>query len=98
MAKKKNKNDILNSSTYTSRTVTRSGVIQDGRELVVVCGYSVGGVFGYFVCWEQQTQAKGNKILYEYSNPITFKKKENERTLHEVLADFRLIVAKTSSQ
>jgi hypothetical protein len=89
---KKNKNDMVRSESLTSRTITRSGIIENGREMVVSCGYTHEGQFGYFVCWESQTPHKDNKIMHEYSDVISFKKKVNERTLYEVLADFRALV------
>ena len=35
-----------------SRALARGKVIKDARELVVACGYSVSGEYGYFICWE----------------------------------------------
>lgn len=94
-----NKNDdIMLPSTYTSRTITRSGIVKEGRELVVACGYAQSGAFGYFVCWEQQAPQGDNKVLYEYSSPISFNKKENERTLHQVLASFRSYIDSYKNQ
>lgn len=75
-----------------ARTVTRSGVFVDGKELVVAAGYTKQGEFGYFVCREGQIQQKNNKIVYEYSGVVSFKKKVNEQTLREVLADFKVMV------
>ena len=89
---KKNDNDMVHPATMTSRTITRSGIKKDGKELVVSCGYSTAGKFGYFVCWEQQTARADNKTLHEYSNVVTVKPKANDRTLHEVLADFKVLV------
>lgn len=86
---KKNENDMVRPQSLTSRTVTRSGVVENGKELVVSCGYTRKGQFGYFICWEKQEPRKDNKVMYEYSDVISFKKKANERTLHEVLADFK---------
>lgn len=88
---KKNENDMVHPQSLTSRTITRSNVVQNGKELVVSCGYTRSGQFGYFVCWEAQDPHKDNKIMYEYSDVISFKKKANERTLHEVLADFKTL-------
>ena len=89
---KKNKNDMVSESTLASRTVTRSGIVENGKELVVSCGYTREGQFGYFVCWESQTPHRDNKVMYEYSDVVSFKKKANERTLHEVLAEFKTLV------
>jgi hypothetical protein len=75
-----------------ARTITRSGVFIDSKELVVAAGYARSGEFGYFICSEGQIQQKNNKIVYEYSGVTSFKKKTNERTLHEVLKEFKAMV------
>lgn len=63
-----------------SRTVARAGVKKEARELVIACGYSVSGKYGYFICWEEVTP-KG----YKYTDPILFKPKESERTYAQIL-------------
>jgi hypothetical protein len=90
---KKNDNDMINAASLASRTITRSGIVENDKELVVACGYANSGAFGYFVCWEQQVPHQGNKVMHEYSEVVSFKKKTNERTLHEVLAEFQTHVA-----
>lgn len=92
MKKKKNENDIGQPSTLSSRTITRSGIIENEKELVVACGYTVGGQFGYFVCWERQEPRNDNKVMHEYSGTVLFKKKANDRTLYDVLADFKTFI------
>lgn len=87
---KKNENDMVHPQTLTSCTITRSGIVENGKELVVSCGYTRGGQFGYFICWERQELHKNNKMMYEYSDIVSFKKKANERTLYEVFVDFKI--------
>jgi hypothetical protein len=92
MVKKKNNDDVLLPQSFTSRTITRSGIINDGKELVVSCGYAVSGAFGYFMCWEKQTPRIENKVLYEYSDVVRFKQKVNDRTLQDLLKEFQIYV------
>ena len=84
-----NKNDLFLPESLTSRTVTRSGIINDGKELVVSCGYAMSKEFGYFICWESQTPRQHNKVLYEYSDVVSFKKKTHDHTLRELLVEFK---------
>jgi hypothetical protein len=78
---------IDNPISKGSRTIARSGVKRDTRELVIACGYSVSGKYGYFICWEEVTD-KG----YKYADPILFKNKESERTYTQTLKQLEHLV------
>ena len=71
-----------------SRALARGKVIKDARELVVACGYSVSGEYGYFICWEHF-----DGKAYQYTDPIFFKPKESERTYREVMKQLEHVVA-----
>lgn len=71
----------------TSRTLVRGGIVRDKQELVVACGYSVSGRYGYFICWENTTD---DAVCY--SNPVFFKPKESEQTYREVLKQLEHLV------
>ena len=90
--KEKNYNEMALKVSTSSRTIKRSGLVVKGKDFVVACGYNVDGKFGYFICWEDQQQGKGNTTLYKYSGFVQFYEKKNERTLHEVIDKFRFLV------
>jgi hypothetical protein len=83
---------IASPKSNISRAITRSGIKKDTRELVIACGYSVSGKYGYFICWEQIV-----KNGYEYTDPIFFKAKESERTYSQVLKQLDHLVAASKS-
>lgn len=79
-----------------SAAVVRSGLISDGgSEVVVACGYTLDGRFGYFIIDEAKIDN-----MYHYGNQYAFFAKQNEQTyqeavryLHKVIHD-RQIAAK----
>jgi hypothetical protein len=66
----------------------RTGFIQDTRELVIVCGYSVSGLYGYFICWE--TLIDG---VHLYTDPIAFEQKTTEASYTRLIGDLNRIIA-----
>lgn len=57
--------------------------------LVVACGYNGLGQFGYFICTE--TIHPGAPPTYEYTNIVSFTKKNNEGTFQRVLNQFQTL-------
>ena len=83
---------ILN-NVYVSLTVHRSGHKINGSELVVTCGYSVGGQYGYFICLEDQTKEKETNIpVYKYTNQYIFFPKKDESSFAQALQYLKSIV------
>ena len=89
--RKKNETDMMTTRSKSRLSVFNTGVFDDeGRELVISCGYTHGGKFGYFVCKEKVT-AVGNPHdeTYEYTDQTAFYLKENEKTYQRVLEDVK---------
>ena len=92
---KKNENDMMITKSKNRLSVFNSGVYDDeGRELVISCGYSNAAKFGYFVCKEKVT-ASGNPHdeVYEYTDQTAFYLKENEKTYQRVLEDVKRMIS-----
>ena len=88
---KKSKSLLLTSKSKTRLSIFNSGSYDDdGRELVISCGYSSDYKFGYFICKEKVT-AEGNPHdeTYEYTDVHSFYPKENETTYQRVLEDLK---------
>lgn len=90
---KKNENDMMTTKSKNRLSVYNSGVFDDdGRELVISCGYTHGGKFGYFVCKEIKTSKSLSETdvinyVYEYSDQVAFYPKESEKTYQTVLKE-----------
>lgn len=83
---KKNENGMMTTKSKSRLSVYNSGVFDDdGRELVISCGYTHGSKFGYFICKERVTGDSSPDVLYEYSDQITFYPKDSEKTYQHVL-------------
>ena len=86
---KKNENDMMTTKSKNRLSVFNTGVFDDsGRELVISCGYTHGGKFGYFVCREKMTGE-----VYEYTEQTAFYLKETEKTYQRVLEDVKRMIA-----
>lgn len=87
--KKKADTDMMTTKSKNRLSVFNSGEFDDdGRELVIACGYTNGAKFGYFICKEK---ASGNPLneVYEYTDQTAFYLKENEKTYQRVLEDVK---------
>lgn len=95
---KKQENDMMITQSKNRLSVHNTGIFDDGgRELVIACGYTHGGKFGYFVCKEIRV---GNALSetdtinyeYRYSDQTAFYLKENEKTYQRVLEDVKRMI------
>lgn len=77
----KNMAEMINNISKTSRTLFRTDKITEDGQLVIACGYTTDGKFGYFIIHEQQSP--NNEFVY--TKPIHFAEKKHERTYQEVL-------------
>lgn len=85
---KKNENDMMTTKSKNRLSVYNSGVFDnDGRELVISCGYTHGSKFGYFICKERVTGDSSPRVVYEYSDQVAFYPKESEKTYQTVLKE-----------
>lgn len=91
---KKLENDMMTTKSKGRLSVFNTGVFDAaGNELVISCGYTNGGKFGYFICREKVT-AVGNlhDETYEYTDQTAFYLKENEKTYQHVLEDVKRMI------
>lgn len=73
-------------NSYTDLTVFRTGKVQDGKELVITCGYTNDGRFGYFIVDEQLSKdGKTNRPMWKYSNQRAFFQKKNEQAYKDAI-------------
>lgn len=91
----KKPDSMYSSTSFTDLTVFRSGKTDEaGRELVVTCGYTNGGQYGYFICYEDHgVDKKSNKPVWLYVNQYSFDQKKTEATYREVLRKLRGLVS-----
>lgn len=90
---KKQPTDMYSSESLIDLTTFRSGIRSGDGELVIACGYTVDGQYGYFICEEIKTTHKDKRPMWIYTNQRSFDKKINERTYHEVLNKLKTMVA-----
>lgn len=77
----------------TSIAVQRTGVKDEqGREIVLACGYANNGQFGYFVIREHKV---GD--VFMYTDQRSFVKKLNERSFQEALNNLKEIVQSSTA-
>lgn len=87
---KKKDTDMMITHTKNKLTVVNSGVFdQDGKELVLACGYTHGWKFGYFICNERVYTDKDNVVWYDYSDQKAFYEKVDERAYQTALKDMK---------
>lgn len=92
---KKKETDMMTTKSKNRLSVFNSGVFDDdGKELVISCGYTNGGKFGYFICKETRTGKSLSETdvvnyVYEYTDQTAFYLKENEKTYQRVLEDVK---------
>lgn len=88
---KKKETDMMTTKSKNRLSVFNSGVFDaNGRELVISCGYTNGGKFGYFICKELRvgkplSETDVINYEYEYTDQTAFYLKENEKTYQRVL-------------
>lgn len=81
--------------SYADLTVHRSGQKDGNKELVVACGYTNDGKYGYFIIEEEQTVCKKTmKPMWLYTNQRQFTPKKNEQSYRDVLTALGDIVTK----
>ena len=77
---------MYSAKSFTNLTVFRSGKKTDDAELVVTCGYTNDGRYGYFICNETTSvDSKTKKPVWLYEDQVAFFPKKNEATYREVL-------------
>ena len=85
--------DMAKTSVYVTLTVHHSGHKVSDKELVVTCGYSIGGRYGYFICLEDQLkESSTNTILYKYTNQYAFFPKKDEYSFAQALQYLKSII------
>lgn len=91
----KNENDMMITKSKSRLSVFNSGMFDaDGHELVISCGYTNGGKFGYFVCKEKVTfVGNPHDNTYEYIDQSAFYLKETEKTYQIVLEEVKRMIA-----
>lgn len=90
---KKQPTDMYSSESLVDLTTFRSGTHSNGGELVIACGYTVDGQYGYFICEETKTTSKDKRPMWIYTNQRSFDKKINERTYNEVLSKLKTMLS-----
>ena len=88
---KKKPNEMMTTESKVSLAVSHGGIFDEGKELVVTCGYSTGGEFGYFLCKEEKKVVKGITTHY-YTDQTNFIRKANGHTYSEVLEKFKEVI------
>lgn len=89
---KKQPEDMYSTDSFTDLTAFRSGTKIDDRELVIACGYTQDGRYGYFIIEEQQTvDKKSKRPKWVYTNQRKFVQKKNEQSYREVLQHLKQI-------
>lgn len=84
-----NEHEMMTKTSLVSLVCANSGKLDDnGKELVITCGYSKAGKYGYFIC-KQKEDGKGRHL---YSDQLEFFQKHDERTFTSALARFKEIV------
>ena len=84
---------MARTNVYVSTTVHHSGHIIDGLELVVVCGYSIDGRYGYFICLEDKSiEDATNMPLYKYSKQYCFFPKKDETSFAQTMQQLKTII------
>lgn len=80
------RDDMVKTSVYVTLTVHHSGHIVDNKELVVTCGYSIDGRYGYFICLEDKIlDAAANATMYKYTDQRAFFPKKDESSFAQAL-------------
>lgn len=98
MKKPKNKDSMLSTESTQSRSLHKSDSIHN-VVLAIVCGYTISGEFGYFVCNEEVlVDEKTGLTTYKYTNQREFVKKLNERTYPVLLGRFKDLVETLKKQ
>lgn len=87
-------NQMMTAVSKTSLAVHKSAVLDsEGKELVIACGYTKGGKFGYFICKEHiANTGHPPSEVFKYSDQREFYQKENNHTYTAVLAKMKEIL------
>ena len=84
---------MYSAKSYTNLTVHRSGKKDGNIELVVACGYTNDGKYGYFIIDEEQTtDPKTQKTMWIYTNQRWFVPKKNEQSYRDVLTTLKEMI------
>lgn len=90
---KKQPDGMYSTESFTDLTVHRTGFKVNNKELVVTCGYTNDGRFGYFIVDEElTTDRKTNKPKWKYTNQRTFIQKKNEQAYKEILKQVQQMI------
>lgn len=84
---------LLNTKSKTSLAILHSNKFDgDGKELVVVCGYTECGKFGYFIIKEYVTVQDDIPTMYEYTDQRLFVPKTNEQQYGYLLSRLKEMI------
>lgn len=90
MKKQKQPDAMYSTDSFTDLTAFRSGTKIGDSELVIACGYTQDGRYGYFIIEEQQTiDAKTKRPKWTYRNQRSFLQKKNEQSYREILQQLK---------
>ena len=85
---------MYSTSSFTDLTVHRTGHKNGSKEVVVTCGYTNDGRFGYFIVDEELvTDRKTKKQKWSYTNQRAFVQKKNEQAYKDILAQVQRIIS-----
>lgn len=92
MAKQKQPDGMYSTKSFTDLTSVRSGKKLADGELVIACGYTHDGRYGYFIIEEQQTtDSKSKRPMWMYTNQRAFIQKKNEQSYKEALHQLKML-------
>lgn len=92
MKVKKTSCDMVSSKTPNSLTVFRTGIFENGKQLVITAGYHTDMTFGYFICWEQYIDG-----AFVYSDQVGYQQKTSEKTYQDIVQSLDAFVKKRES-
>ncbi len=92
MKQKKQPDGMYSTQSFTDLTSVHSGKQMTNGELVIACGYTHDGRYGYFIIEEQQSvDKKSKRPVWVYTNQRVFIQKKNEQSYKDALHQLKLL-------